>query len=176
MSIVQKRVTSPVENVAADFVPMTPEQIVEQLRMLRQHIPLYGPLPKKEIRPMSRVAAVSREFVEAAIATIGASSSVQNALGATAEEMREDVREVGRWAAVEDELNAVLQGVRSGNLTRRHQLGLAALQTYSISQQLARSSDNAGLLPHIETMRRLSKFGRFRRKPVEPLAAPAPTA
>lgn len=168
MSIVNKRINAETtEAKPQDFVPMTPEQIVEQLRVLRQHIPLYGPLDPRETRTMSRVAAVSRPFVEAAITTVGASTPVRDALGASADEMRADAAEIGRWSAVEDELSKILQGVRSGNLTRRHHLGMAALQTYQISRQLARSSDHAELLPHIETMRRLNKFGRIRRKPVE---------
>ncbi|HEY0141568.1 MAG TPA: hypothetical protein VGF48_11785 [Thermoanaerobaculia bacterium] len=175
MSIVNKRTkTEAVQPPSKDFVQMTPEQIVEQLRILRQHIPMYGPLDRDALKAMARVAAVSRPFVDASINAVGASPAVETALGATADDMRGDVSEVVRWSSVEDELTKVLQGVRAGNLTRRYHLGLAALQTYSISQQLARSSDHADLLPHIEAMRRLNMFGaRLRRKRIE---APAPAA
>lgn len=170
MSIVEKRTT---QKITGDSLQLlTPEEVLEQLRALSQRIPLYGPLSSKDVQSINRVAHVDRQFVEATINTLGASAAMQNALGVDADELRADLDLAARWGAVEDELLKLLKGVRSGNLTRRHHLGMAALQTYRISQQLARSSDHTELLPHIETMRRLNKFGRVRRKPFEP-APPA---
>jgi len=46
-----------------------------------------------------------------------------------------------------------LKGVGATNLVRRHRVGLAALQTYSISRQLIRQKEHVGLLPHVQGMK-----------------------
>src|SRR4029078_11473471 len=98
-------------------------------------------------------------------------------VGRTPADLRQDEVEITRWTAVEDELKAMLKGVSAANLIRRHRLGLAALQAYNISQQLVRHPDHADLLPHVEGMKRLNKFGRRRAKaPVEPPPVEPPVA
>ena len=152
---------------------ITPEAVVEQLRALRQQIPEYTQLPSPGAQALRRAAQVSPEFAHAAINTVGASEMVQAAVGRTPEEMRQDETEIVRWTAVEDELRAMLKGVRAANLVRRHRLGLAVLQSYSIGRQLVRHPDHAHLLPHVEGMKRLNKFGRRRTKaPAEPVPKP----
>ena len=71
----------------------------------------------------------------------------------------------------------MLQGVIAGILTRRHRVGLASLQTYSITRQLVRHEDHADLLPHLHEMKRLNRLGRRqRRAAAEPAPAPQPPA
>lgn len=160
--------------IAADgTVPFGPEQIVEQLRILRQHIPNFGPLAATEAAVIRRAAHVHDDMLRAATNTVGASPYVAGALGKDAETLRNERMEVSRWSAVEDELLALYKGVKSANLFRRHQLGLTALQTYFITRQLVRQREHADLLPHVAEMRRVNKFGPKRRpQPAEPPVAP----
>jgi len=162
--------------ISADgTVPYTPEQIVEQLRILRQHIPDFGPLTVPEGRVLRRVAHVGDDLVQAATNTVGASPSMAAALGQNADAMRSERVDVGRWRAVEDEMWMMYKGIASANLSRRHRLGLTSLQAYSIARQLIRQREHAHLLPHVDAMRRVSKFGRKRRpQPEDEPAVPAP--
>ena len=161
--------------VAADgTVPFTPEQIVEHLRMLRQHIPDFGPLDVPDARSLRRIAHVDDALVQAATNTVGASPFVTGAIGKDVDAMRTERVDVGRWSAVEDELRTMYQGVAAANLTRRHRLGLSSLQTYLITRQLVRQREHAHLLPHLEEMRRVNKFGKRRTQTAATPSAPTP--
>lgn len=151
----------------------TPDSIIEQLRVVRQQIPEYTQLAIPDAKAIRRVAHINSDFIDAAINAVGASDVVQTAVGRTNADLREENEDAGRWTAVEDELRAMLKGVVAANLVRRHRVGLAALQTYNISRQLIRQKEHAGLLPHVQGMKRLSKFGR-RRKMAQPPAEPQP--
>lgn len=156
---------------------ITPEAMVEQLRVLRLQIPEYTQLPHANAATMRRAATIDSNFIQATINAIGASESVQNALGRTPEVLRQEAEDAGRWTAVEDELRAMLKGVIAANLTRRHRIGLTALQTYSISRQLVRQPEHADLLPHVQEMKRLNRMGRRRRpSAVQPEPQPAPAS
>ena len=150
-----------------------PETIVEQLRAVRQQIPEYTQLPIPDAKAIRRVAHMNSDFIDAAINAVGASEIVQTAVGRTDAILREENDQASRWTAVEDELRAMLKGVVAANLLRRHRVGLAALQAYSISRQLIRQKEHADLLPHVQGMKRLSKFGRKRRV-TQPAPEPAP--
>jgi hypothetical protein len=145
--------------------PSTPEEIVEQLRALRRQIPEYSQLTNADAATLRRAANIDANFVQATINAMGASTAVQNALGRTPDALRQEADDTGRWTAVEDELRAMLKGVIAANLTRRHRIGLTALQTYSISRQLVRQQEHSDLLPHMQEMKRLNRFGRRRRVP-----------
>jgi len=155
----------------------TPDTIVEQLRAIRQQIPEYTQLAIPDAKAIRRVAHINSDFIDAAINAVGASEVVQTAVGRSDANLREENEDAGRWTAVEDELRAMLKGVVAANLVRRHRVGLAALQTYSISRQLIRQKEHSNLLPHVQGMKRLSKFGRKRRTaqaPAEPQPQPTP--
>jgi hypothetical protein len=143
--------------------PITPEEMVEQLRALRRQIPEYSQLTNANAATLRRAASIDGNFVQATINAIGASSAVQSALGKTPEMLRQEAEDAGRWTAVEDELRAMLKGVIAANLTRRHRIGLTALQTYSISRQLVRQQEHSDLLPHMQEMKRLNRLGRRHR-------------
>lgn len=166
----------PAAVVADGKEPFTPEQIVEQLRLLRQHIPDFGPLTVPDARSLRKTAHVDAKFLQAAINTIGAERAVTESVRRNVETMVAEREDVGRWTAVEDELRAMLEGVAAATLTRRHRLGLIALQTYGIARQLVRNPEYAALLPHVEGMRRMNKFRRRRPRPDEQpvVTAPAP--
>jgi hypothetical protein len=157
-------------------VALTPEQIVEQLRILRQHIPDSAPLAIPASASLRPAAGVRDELVQNAADTIGASPVIASAVGTTADDMRSERTDVSRWKAVETELQAMHQGVVSANLGRRYRLGLKSLQTYSIARQLVRDPEYAHLRPHVDAMRRT--VVRKRHQPAEaaiqPPIQPAP--
>jgi len=155
-------------------VALEPEAVVEQLRALRAQIPDFGPLTVGRKRALRAVTNANPQFLQAAINSAGASQVVRDAVGEP-EELRRDIEIAARWSAVEDELRALLEGVASANLTRRHRVALAGLQAYHISRQLVRNEANSDLLPHVTEMRRQNRFGRRRPKPAEPQPqSPAP--
>jgi len=160
----------------AEAAEVTPEEIVRQLRAVRDQIPEFEQLPSTDTASLRRVANIDPDFVQASISALGASESLQTALGRTADELRLEHETAGRWASVEDELNAMLKGVSTGITVRRHRAGLTALQTYNMSRQLVRQREHAGLLPHVDHMKRLNKFGRRRSKavPEPPPQTPEP--
>jgi len=164
-------------NAAPPADTMTPEDMVAQLRAVREHVPEYTQLAIPDARAIRRVAHVNPELVQAAINSLGASGGVQSLLGSTAADVQHDVEDAARWTAVEDELSALLKGVAAANLIRRHRIGLVTLQTYNICRQLVRKKENANLLPHVELMKRLNKFGRKRAKtPPQPAPQQASAA
>jgi hypothetical protein len=159
----------------------SPEALVEQLRVLRLQIPEYSQLTVSEAASLRRAATIDRKFMQATIDTVGASLAVQGALGKTPEGLQEEAADMERWTKVEAELRAMLQGVMAANLTRRHRMGVTALQTYSISRQLIRQPENLHLLPHVQEMKRLNRMGRRPKLAPEeakanPQSPPAPAA
>ena len=161
---------NPASIEAEGGTPLTPEQILEQLRILRAHVPEFGPLAVSESRPLHMASRVPNDLLAAAIHAIGASAEVQAVVGKTPDTLLVDQEDVTRWSAVETELQTLLSGVSAAILQRRYRLGLMALQTYNITRQLVRQKEHADLLPHVDAMRRLNRFGRTRRK-AEPAAA-----
>lgn len=155
---------------------LSPEELVAQLRIYRQQIPEYTQLTQVSARALQSAAAVNIHFLHASINAVGTSSSVQSALSTTQETLWQEADDSTRWTAVEDELRALLQGVAALNLTRRHHLGLTALQVYSISRQLVRQEEHADLLPHVAEMRRHNRFGRKRKAAPPDAQQPQPKA
>lgn len=152
----------------------TPEEIIQQLRMVREQMDVPDPAPPPRAS-RRRLGHVNADFVQAAINTIGAVTDVQNALGRTYGDLRQEADAVVRWSAVADELRALLQTVVTSNVMRRQRIGLVALQTYKICVQLAREDGHALRLgAHLAEMKRLNRFGRG-RKPAQPAPAPTPT-
>ncbi|MGA8809147.1 MAG: hypothetical protein WB973_14820 [Thermoanaerobaculia bacterium] len=159
---------------AAQDPAVTPESIVAQLRTVRQQIPDFGSLSSADSRPLQSAAHVHPDFTQAAISAMGASATVLSAVGTNAEDLQREIDTAGRWAVVEDELRAMLRGVMAANLTRRHRIGKTALLTYAVSQKLVRSPDHADLLPHVDVMNRMNRFGRRKKRTVPAPPAPVP--
>ena len=163
---------------AATTPALSPEDVVTQLRGLRQQIVEVTPLTKQQRNALRAHAATPNSVVQASINAIGASDNVQQALGQPADDVRQMAEEANRWTAVEDELRAMLKGIAGATLIRRQRVGLLSVQAYVISQQLARDPDNAILLPHVQEIKRVRGLARRKKKPApqtpEPLPAPAP--
>ena len=158
-----------------DTQPITPEELVAVARALRQRIPDYVLLPVPDANAVRTVANLHPQFTTAAINAVGASDIITTAVGMTAEEMTQLSAEADRWSAAVVELQGLTKGVADTNLKRRHRVGLAALQSYSITRQLVRHADHAVLLPHLEDMKRNSRLGRRRRKTTTPQQPTAPS-
>lgn len=162
---------------ASDKPQLTPEQVVEQLRALREQIPQFVQLPRSDVQQIRREASVNIEFARAAITAVGASDLVQNVIGNSPDELHQAEDELSRWSVVENEFRSILRGVALANLVRRYRIGRTALQTYNVSRQLVRDEAHAHLLPHVEAMSRIQRFKRRRTKSVaeaEPQAQAPP--
>ena len=144
---------------------LTPEQAIEHLRAMRSRIPDFVQLPNTRVtREIRRKARINVEFAREAFGVVGASPIVQGAIGNSPDELHQAEDEMARWTAVESELHALLRGVSAANVVRRERLAQAALQAYNVSTQLVKQDEYAFLLPHVERMRRLPKFGRRRAR------------
>jgi hypothetical protein len=128
------------------------------------------------MKQMRRVASLNAAFAHEAISAVGASDTVQLVVGNTPDELHQAEDEFARWSAVESELRSMLRGVADANLIRRHRFCHVALQTFNVSKQLVRQDQHANLLPHVESMSRLRKYGRRRVKPAEPQTQTQPQA
>jgi hypothetical protein len=159
---------------------ISPEAMVEQLRALRAQIPQYAQLTVAEAQSLRGPANVHPDFAQAAINAVGASPRVEATVGQSAEELQTIAEASARWSTVEDELRAMLEGVSSGNLIRRHSLGQAALLTYAVSKKLVKQPEHSDLLPHLAQMRLTNRLGHSRKsaaqpQPKAPAPAPAPS-
>ena len=152
---------------------LSPDDVVRELRSVLERLPQPEPT-QASVLARRRLAHVDADFVNASVSAAGVSEAIQKSLGRTDEDLRLEIDAVGRWAAAIDETRALLQRMITDNTVRRQRIGLAALQTYQICQQLARDeTQQPRLAVHIREMKRLNRFGR-RRKPVtEPEPQPS---
>ena len=153
-------------------VPLTPEEAVQVLQSMRGRVPDFSLLTVADSKTLSRAAAVDVRFVHEAINAIAASPNLRDALGRDAEELRHALELTDRWSQVVVELDKLRVGVLGSMKVRRHRIGATALQVYQLSRQLARYRENATLMPHIDAMRRASRFTRAR--PVPAVTPPEP--
>jgi len=175
MSVVRSSTTQNAAEAATDTPMLTPEQVVEQLRVMRQQIPEFVQLSNaREIKQLRRLAQVDAAFAREGISAVGASPVVQDAIGNTPDELHQAEDEIARWAVAESELRSMLRGVAAANLVRRHRIGLAVVQAYNVSRQLVRQDEHAHLRPHVERMNQVRKFGRRRTRPAVPQPQPQP--
>jgi hypothetical protein len=146
---------------------LTPEELIERLRELREQFDEVKALSFAERRDLRNKTKTSEAAIHASISAVGTSDKVAHALGRSADDLREIVYATTRWGAVEGELRSFLNGVSSANLVRRYQLSLIATQAYSITAQLARDPENEHLVSIVEEMKRLRKLERRRKPTVE---------
>jgi hypothetical protein len=161
--------------VAAAETPPDPKILIAQLRAMRDQIPEYTQLSIPARKSIRVVAGTNPDFVRASINSVAESPNVQQALGRTPEELRQETVEAQGWTDFEDELRALLDGVAASNLVRRNRIGETALAAYAITRRLVRQKQHANLLPHVETMKRLNRFGVKRGKASTPTPAPTPS-
>ncbi len=154
---------------------LTPEAIVEQLRAIESQIPEATPMTadqRKTVRDLGRTAK-NGEILQTTISMVGTTDVISNAVGHDADGVRQLCDDWNRWAVVEDQLRALLNGVSSANLVRRQQLAAIADTAYGIGQKLSRYPGHAGLVPHVAEIKRLKNVGR-RKKPAKTPQSPVP--
>jgi hypothetical protein len=165
------------QTTAATLAPdpvMTPEAIVEQLRILRAQIPNYVQLSIPESASLRTVSSLNPQFTQAAIDAVGASPRVEGTVGHSAETLQGVGETAARLTKVEEELAAMLDGVSSAIMTLRHGLGRAALLAYAVTKKLVKEPEHADLIPHLASMRKANRLGRS-RKTQPPVPAPVPS-
>jgi hypothetical protein len=155
--------TATVADIPQPAPTLTPEVVVEQLRVMRGQIGGVAPLTSKQRRALRVAGRTSNPILQASINVIGALDNVAQAVGQPAADVRQMYDESNRWTAVEDELRAMLNGVAGANLIRRQRVALIAGQAYSIGTQLARDPANAVLVPHVQEIKRLKSFARRKK-------------
>jgi len=159
-----------VEEIPLPAPALTPEQAVEELRVLRQRIGEVTPLTAAQRTTLRNRARTTNPILQASINVIGALDIVSQAVGQPATAVRELYDEANRWTAVEDELRATLNGVAGANLVRRQRITAIASRAFTIGEQLSRDPAHAALVPHVAEIKRLKSFNR-RKKAAQ---APAP--
>jgi hypothetical protein len=148
---------------ASDPTPvlLTPDAVLAQLMALQQQIPDFTQLQIPDAQTLRSAANVGPAFVRTAIDTVRNSDKVQSALGRNPDDLQQEALDADKWSSVEAELRVFLKGVSAANLLRRHKVGTAALQAYTISRQLVRGQNpEVNLIPRIADMRRANRFGR----------------
>jgi hypothetical protein len=155
---------SPEVQAAADTpqtpANLTPELVVEQLRAMVTQIPDIPALTPQErvlVRKRGRVPLVE---MQAAINVVGASEIVTQAVGQPAADVQQQVVDMTRWDAVENELKSALKSVSDANLVRRQRVSLIAIQAYGVATQLARNPENVAIAEHVAEMKRLKAVRR----------------
>jgi hypothetical protein len=154
-------------------VLLSPEEIVSELRLLRQQIPDYVQLPLPSAKSLQAVANVHLAFIHAAISAVGASDTMQSVLGRTTADLQQEAELPARLGVVADELRAMLNGVVAGMTVRKHSVALSAIQAYGLGRQLVRQKEHADLLPHVLAMTRLRRLGRRATATPQPPTPPA---
>ena len=137
----------------------TPDEAVQILRALQARIQAPDGSRVTHLKSMT-LANVDPHFITASINAIGAIDAVQTVVGRTADDARQEAETASRWTAFTDELRTMLAAAISADRTRRQNLGLTALQTYSICKQLVRDRTRAPqVTAHLAEMKRLNKLG-----------------
>jgi hypothetical protein len=155
--------------VVPNAEPLTPEGVIEQLRILRSRIEEVAPLSQDQRTLFKqRVRLHTKPVLDASINVIGVLDNVSQALGQPLDDVRQMQDDLLRWDAVVDEARAFLKGIEGATLVRRERLTLIATQAYAIGTQLAKDPAKAVLLPHIEEVKRLKGVSRRKKAPQAP--------
>jgi hypothetical protein len=155
--------------------PATPEEIVEQLRAIRESITDSEPLTPQQRRAMrNHLTKFSPDVMRAQISVIANSTLVEEAVNQDAGDVRQMIDEANRWWEVENAIKALLAGVSGANLVRQQKLALVAARGYRVGVSLATIPEHVDLVPHVQEVRRLKRLAR-RKKPATP-ESPAPSS
>jgi hypothetical protein len=172
--------TAPTTDTPQPTVKLTPENILDQLRIMRSQMDEVVPLDKTQRQQLKqRARRQPANVVELSIGVISKSGTVAQAVGQPTDDVLQLQTDVGRWALVAAELRAFFQGVEGANLVRRERLAFIASQAYSFGSQLVRDPANAELVPQVEEIKRLKSIARRKKsaatpEPPSPTPAPAP--
>jgi NAD(P)H-hydrate repair Nnr-like enzyme with NAD(P)H-hydrate dehydratase domain len=159
-------------NAAADpqQAAVTPEQIAEQLRVLRASMPQATTLTPRQKALVRGGLKATNAVVQAQVNVIAALENANVQFGQPAAGVREIGEESNRWTEVIDELKAMLAEAEGANLVRQQKLHRLASQGYGVAVSLSRDPDYAVLVPHVLEVKRLRKLTGKKKS-----AADAPT-
>jgi hypothetical protein len=154
-----------------------PDMLVKGLRYLQERIPDFTQLSVREKRSHARAANLDPEFVENGLHAACVWRETKTIVKRSGEELRQEQEEIGRWDEVIRELRALTDGVEAANVKRKHRLGTAILNIYSIlGIYLHRSRpEDAYMRPYYENMKRAylrTQQFRRRKKKEEPAEEP----
>lgn len=150
--------------------PMSATEMIAALQQYEELIPGFRHLTNEQIIALRRAATLDPDWVRMAVSTIGASATVQMAVGESHENLRLELDDIQRWEEVESQLWKMLKGLRNANLIRRHRVGLKALQAYGIVRQLIRQPEHRDeLLTHYEQLQQMNKLGKRKKKESDPV-------
>ena len=179
MTYMTNQALNPTTTQAADTPQptpsLTPEVIVEQLRAIGSQIPEATPMTpdqRQTLRSLGRTAK-NGEILQTTISIVGTTDVISSAVGHDADGVRQLCDDWNRWAVVEGQLRALLNGVSSANLVRRQQLAAIADTAYGVGQKLSRYPGHAAVVPHVAEIKRLKNSGR-RKKAPKKTQSPAP--
>ncbi|HEY2324597.1 MAG TPA: hypothetical protein VGJ82_17185 [Thermoanaerobaculia bacterium] len=156
-----------ITTTTTDTPKLTPEALIEQLRNLQSQVEEVTPLSAAERTQLRQVTRRQPpHVVQASISVIGSSGTIADAVGQPIDQVVQMQTDASRWALAADELRIFLKGIEGANLVRQQKLAFIASQAYSIGTQLARSPQNAKLVPQVEEIKRLKV--QARRKKAQP--------
>jgi hypothetical protein len=174
MSIINSSTVSQKAAADGDEPFLTPRQVMEQLRLMKEQIPGFVLEPNElELRRLRSAARVDIRLTREAVNVVGSAGPVQSAIGNTPAELREAENEWSEWLTVEGEFRSVLRGLIAANVVRRYQLARAVRQAYRFGRTLAAQEEYAQLLPHIEAMFRVKNPKRTKTPGASNPARPA---
>jgi hypothetical protein len=148
-----------------DSSMLTPEQVIEQLRMMRARIPDFALQESRELRRMRSTTRLNVELDHESINAAGAAEFVRQVIGSTPDEFRLTEDEAVRWSSVENEIRGFLRGVTAANVIRRQRIAGALRRAYSVSRGLVRQEQYAHLRAHVDAMFRRPKSKRAKPAP-----------
>ncbi|HXH37470.1 MAG TPA: hypothetical protein VNN08_02480 [Thermoanaerobaculia bacterium] len=157
-------------------VPSDPVELVQELRRFRERIPNYGQLTVQQAQSMTRVANLPPEFVNAGLVAAKGYDKTETLTGMTGEELWQLREADGPWTMLEDELVVLLRGVHAANLKRRHTIGQAVLQLYTVLRSLIKQKEHSYLIPFVAMMKEANHIrGKGKQKAVaEEEQSPSP--
>lgn len=146
---------------------LTPEEIFEQLRLLTDQVKAELEIFDADQRKVLRDAArVPDEIVWRTVHILGAPNIIAQAIGMSADQLRDLVELSTRWSSTEAELRKLLTGVQGAKLARRHQVAKIVGRVFMIAQQLAKDDARGDLVTYVEDVKRLKSYERRKRKAV----------
>jgi hypothetical protein len=153
-----------------------PEALVQGFRQLRERIPGYHVLSRKEERSILRTAYLDPELIQSGLtaAEVWAEQRIQRFAGMTAEEMQALDTEIRAWDDVERDLRVLLAGITGANRDRKHRLGKSVLSVYKFLgiELSGPRSENTHLRPYFEAMKRAYMKNRRTRGKAAPSSPP----
>ena len=95
--------------------PMPPEEIIRQLKALREHIPDFVQLSRSDVQALTRSAGVDPRLIHTTLSAAVESGTLRGNLDRSPEELREEAEVTSRLEDVAEELSVMLKGVRGGD-------------------------------------------------------------